>query len=272
MRSVMRAIATDLDGTLLTPEGTIHRLDVEALRAAHSEGVDIVVATGRPSRWLDVLDPLADLDPIVIASNGAVVVRAGEPTEHAWLDTITVAELLGELAHAIPGAHFALERGDLFGCEPGSRSRFESAPGTLHAPALELLEVMGPPLKLLIYHDHLGSDRLHAEAEKVIAGRATATHSLTHDEFGLVELSAPGVTKARALARVASEMGIVAADVVAFGDMPNDAEMLSWAGRGFVVSNGHPDLLARFEVVASNRDAGVGRTVNALLRSGRSQL
>lgn len=267
--AMFRAIVTDLDGTLLTPEGRIHPVDVEALQLAHASGVEVIVATGRPSRWLGVLDALGGVEPIVIASNGAVVVRGGEPTEHAWLDIATVAALLDELRDALPGAFFALERGDLFGCEPGARSRFAAEPGTLHAPAHELLEIMGAPLKLLIYHDRLGSDRLHAEAEEVIAGRATATHSLTHNDFGLVELSAPGVTKAKALGRVAAELGIPASEVVAFGDMPNDAEMLSWAGRGFVVSNGHPDLLARFEVVASNRDAGVGRTVNALL--GRPQ-
>lgn len=264
----MRAIATDLDGTLLTPAGTINPVDAEALHAAHDRGVTVVIATGRPSRWLEVLEPLASVDPIVIASNGAVVVRGGTPTEHAWLSVETVAALLDDLADALPGALFALERGDLFGCEPAADARFESEPGTLLAPARQLLELMGPPLKVLVFHDRLGSDRLHAEAEPVIAGRATATHSLTHNDFGLIELSAPGVTKAKALARVSAGLGIEASDVVAFGDMPNDAEMLSWAGRAFVMGNGHPDLLARFEVVASNADAGVGRTVNSLLGRG----
>lgn len=261
----MRAIATDLDGTLLTPAGTIHPVDAEALHAAHSLGVAIVVATGRPSRWLDVLAPLQRLDPIVIASNGAVIIRGGEPTDHAWLDVETVSSLLTDLSDALPGALFALERGDLFGCEPLAWSRFEAEPGTLRAPAHELLDIMGPPLKLLVFHDSLDSDRLHAEAEVAIAGRATATHSLTHNKFGLIELSAPGVTKAQALRRVAAELGVDAADFVVFGDMPNDEEMLEWAGRGFVMGNAHPDLLARFEVVASNADAGVGRTLNRLL-------
>ncbi len=32
-------------------------------------------------------------------------------------------------------------------------------------------------------------------------------------------------------------------EVIAFGDMPNDAPMLAWAGHGAPVANAHPDVL-----------------------------
>jgi hypothetical protein len=80
------------------------------------------------------------------------------------------------------------------------------------------------------------------------------------------ELTAPGVTKASTLALLCAELGIDAADVVAFGDMPNDLAMLSWAGRGYVVANGHGTLLsAGFTVVPANSEDGVGQTVLGLL-------
>jgi hydroxymethylpyrimidine pyrophosphatase-like HAD family hydrolase len=48
--------------------------------------------------------------------------------------------------------------------------------------------------------------------------------------------------------------------------MPNDLAMLTWAGRGFVVANGHGTLLsAGFTVVPANDEDGVGRTVLHLL-------
>ena len=63
-----------------------------------------------------------------------------------------------------------------------------------------------------------------------------------------------------------TELGIDAADVVAFGDMPNHRAMLDWAGRGYVVANGHHSLLsADFTVVPGNDADGVGRTVLELL-------
>ena len=70
------------------------------------------------------------------------------------------------------------------------------------------------------------------------------THS-TARGYGLVEISARGVDKGAMLARVCARMGIDAADVAAFGDMPNDLSMLSWVGQPYVVANAHPALLAQ---------------------------
>jgi len=50
--------------------------------------------------------------------------------------------------------------------------------------------------------------------------------------------------------------------------MPNDLEMLEWAGRGYVVANGHPSLLGRFGVVPSNEEDGVGTTILGLVSAG----
>ena len=44
--------------------------------------------------------------------------------------------------------------------------------------------------------------------------------------------------------------------------MPNDIEMLSWAGRGVAVANAHPDVLAiADEVTSSNDDDGVAEVL-----------
>jgi hydroxymethylpyrimidine pyrophosphatase-like HAD family hydrolase len=67
------------------------------------------------------------------------------------------------------------------------------------------------------------------------------------------------------LQRYCARLGIEACDVAAFGDMPNDVAMLSWAGMPHAVSNAHPLLLDVFPVVPSNVESGVGRTISAWL-------
>ena len=57
------------------------------------------------------------------------------------------------------------------------------------------------------------------------------------------------MSKASGLARFAARHGVDAADVVAFGDMPNDLPMLAWAGRGLAVANAHPEVLAAADEV-----------------------
>lgn len=264
---MIRLIASDLDGTLLGPDGTVPAANVAAVREAHAGGVHFVVATGRPSRWLHCLEPLADLEPLIIASNGAVVYDLAEERvlrRHAFAPE-QVRAITDAVRAAVSGVSFGLERGDLFGLEPGSPSDHGHFPGVVHRPLDELIESVTPVVKLLVYSTAAGCDELAAVVAPAVEGLATATTSVIHDRFGMVELSVPGVTKAVTLAEVCAELGVASDEVVAFGDMPNDLDMLHWAGRGFVMADGHPDLLGRFPVAGTCADAGVGRTIRALL-------
>lgn len=266
---MVRLVATDLDGTLVGPDGAISDANVAAVREAAAEGVRLVVATGRPLRWLDVLDAVADAHPLVIVSNGAALydVAAREVVERRPLPRPLVEDLAGELRTAIPGSWVAIERGDIFGCEPGWSTDQDHLPGRLVAPWEELLERVDPVLKLLLLHHGWTSDALASAAGDVVGDRAVVTHSLVHEAFGLLEISARGVTKASALAALCARLGVAASDVMALGDMPNDADMLAWAGRGVVMSNGHPSLLARFEVVRNDDGGGVARALRGLLQA-----
>jgi hydroxymethylpyrimidine pyrophosphatase-like HAD family hydrolase len=88
-----------------------------------------------------------------------------------------------------------------------------------------------------------------------VDGAVEVTHS---SSSGLVEMSAAGITKATGLALLAAEYGVQPADVVAFGDMPNDVPMLTWAGRGVAVANAHAEARdAADELTLSNVDDGV---------------
>ena len=80
--------------------------------------------------------------------------------------------------------------------------------------------------------------------------RSVTSATPTWSVDGLVEISAAGVTKAAALARVCDRLGVAAADVVAFGDMPNDLPMLAWAGTSYAMANAHPTVLAAADHVA----------------------
>lgn len=74
-----------------------------------------------------------------------------------------------------------------------------------------------------------------------------------------------GVSKASTLARLAKEWGIDSCDVVAFGDMPNDLEMLKWAGVGYAMANAHGEVLAATAHVApAIHDDGVAEVLDAV--------
>ena len=91
-----------------------------------------------------------------------------------------------------------------------------------------------------------------------------ASTTLAGDAF--VELAAPGVAKEAALERLATDRGISADEVIAFGDHVTDAGMLAWAGHGVAVANAHPAALAAAdEVTATNDEDGVALVLERLV-------
>lgn len=110
-------------------------------------------------------------------------------------------------------------------------------------------------MKLLARSAEQDPDAFVALVAAALEGLAEATHS---SYSGLVEISASGVTKAAGLAWYCARLGIDARDVLAFGDMPNDVPMLTWAGRGVAVANAHRAVLEiADEVTAANSADGV---------------
>jgi hydroxymethylpyrimidine pyrophosphatase-like HAD family hydrolase len=100
---------------------------------------------------------------------------------------------------------------------------------------------------------------MQSALEPHLAGRADITYSTNN---GLIELSAPGITKAAGLSVVAERLGVDAAAILAFGDMPNDVPMLRMAGHGVAMGNAHPEALAAAdEITASNSEDGVARVL-----------
>ena len=59
-----------------------------------------------------------------------------------------------------------------------------------------------------------------------------------------------------------------ASGVVSFGDMPNDIELLRWAGWGVAVENANPAVLAvADEITASNDNDGVALVIERILEN-----
>jgi Cof subfamily protein (haloacid dehalogenase superfamily) len=260
-------VATDLDGTLVGAEFAVSRRNAQALRRVAGAGVPVVLVTGRPVRWLPVI--YADLGAryLAVCANGAVVYDPEvDLIRDSWsLEPAQVGEVCARLRARLPGAVFAAEvdGGRRLLHEPGWPVRYDAAQAQVASPA-ELASV--PAVKLLVRAPTHDSDTLTALVTEAAGDLVEATHS---SRGGLVELSCRGVTKASGLALVAAERGVPARDVLAFGDMPNDIPMLSWAGRSVVVANAHP--LARAaagECTLSNVDDGVAVYLEGLFGPG----
>jgi Cof subfamily protein (haloacid dehalogenase superfamily) len=259
-----RLIATDLDGTLLRADGTIDPRTRRALSALRERGTATVLCTARPARWITELAASGGIAGPAVCANGAVLwdLEAG-----ALIDSFPVAcdaalEVVERLRRVVPGGAWAVEGIDSFAHEPGYRTRWPVPDDTVVADIETLLEQ--PPIKLLLRRPQDGFEALVAEARAAVDGLAEVTWS--DATAALLEISAAGVSKGSGLAGVCAARGIRAAEVIAFGDMPNDAAMLTWAGHGVAMGNAHPELAARAdEVTLTNEQHGVAAVLERLL-------
>src|SRR5699024_26559 len=85
-------------------------------------------------------------------------------------------------------------------------------------------------VKVLVRLDTSDSQAMHDLVDPLVEGTCHA--SFSEPDNGLVELAPAGITKAKTLSDLCDHLGVARSQVMAFGDMPNDIEMLSWAGRG----------------------------------------
>jgi len=256
-------IASDIDGTLLRTDGTMSERTVAALRAAEAAGITVVLCTGRPPRWMKPIAEVTGHTGLAVCANGAIVydLHTEEVVEEFPMDVDIARRIAAALRAALPDAQFAVERSTGMLREP---SYVPIAPtGHVEAPFEELL--LEPMVKIIAKHPGMTSTELHRAAHDAISELAELAET-TYSSGSIIEISAAGITKAFGLERLASERGIDASDVVAFGDMPNDVPMLAWAGRGVAVGNAHPDVIAAADdVTLSNDDDGVAVVIEELL-------
>jgi Cof subfamily protein (haloacid dehalogenase superfamily) len=262
-----RLIATDLDGTLLRDDKTVSKRTIAALAAAEAAGIEVFFVTGRPARWMSVVAEHTARHGMAIVANGAAVYDLHRDRLLAAypLDARDALQVLEALRAAVPGTTFSVERTGGFAYDP-DYVPYDPDVEAVVAPVEELLVDAGghqPLLKLLAKHPAIDPDVFLDTARAVAGMYAEITRS---SPSALLEISGTGVSKATTLARCCAERGITAEEVVAFGDMPNDLEMLSWAGTSYAVANAHPDVLAATtHRTAANDEDGVAAVIERIL-------
>jgi Cof subfamily protein (haloacid dehalogenase superfamily) len=263
---MIRLVATDLDGTLLTPDQTVTPRTRIALERVQAFGITLVLVTARPILTARLIAIEAGVSGLAIVSNGAITLDldkdpVSNPSailEHVQLAPAISLELVQVLRKAVPDVTFALVDGLAFYAEPAYHSGAALADHgalltqTFIMDALEFARI--PATKLIARSAQIQPDQLL----EIARGLNTLGLELTHSNAPFIEIAAAGINKARTLEKLCQSRGIPREAVVAFGDAPNDRPMLEWAGHGVAMQNAHANLLEiADEVTLSNLEDGV---------------
>jgi hydroxymethylpyrimidine pyrophosphatase-like HAD family hydrolase len=262
-----RLVASDVDGTLLDSTDQISERTRAAVHRVLAAGVPFVLVTGRPPRWIPPVVEQLGHAGLTVCANGAVHYDAAtDQVGHTvTLDSMQLRFAADVVATALPGAKLAVELPtasaavngtDQFLAELGYTHPW---PGADSADAPRDVLLGRPAIKMLVRQPDASSDVMAAAVRELLGAQAGNPLDVTYSTgHGLIELSAPGVTKGTGLARLAGELGIAPTEVLALGDMPNDLSMLRWAGYGVAMANAHPTVLeSADEITARNSEDGL---------------
>lgn len=256
MPNIPLLVATDLDGTIVRGDGSISGRTVAAFARVEEAGARFVLVTGRPPRVMRQVATAFGRRGTAICSNGAVTydMCTGQVLAGNLIAPRDLALAARALRTAVPGIGIAVEYADGHAADK-LFSAVTWDPDTPVPRSDDDVLFGRPAAKLLGRHLDYTPDELLALAAPVLDGIVCVSHS---NGKGLVEASAMGVSKASAIAGLAASLGIEPGEVVAFGDMPNDLPLLTWAGTSCAVANAHPDVLAAAtHVIGSVTEDGV---------------
>ena len=257
----IRAIAFDLDDTLLRSDLTVSDYTVDVLHRAAERGIIILPASGRTRDSMFPTVQRIGCASAFISCNGADVWTTDRE--------LLMQELLPvELAHEV--ARFAAERGVY--CQTYSPSRFyfsidnEYAVSYAKSSSLEgeyvgdlTAFIQRPVTKLLMMDTPERIAALYAESKAIFSGRASMTCSKPY----FLECNPLRATKGNALRWCGQHFGFTMDELLTFGDSLNDVSMLEAAGTGVAMGNAREDVKAMgFPICLSNDDDGVARYID----------
>ena len=261
-------VALDIDGTLVDPKNQLSSVVDAAVRAVAGTGSHVVLSTGR---GLTATRPLAlhfDLPtPYLVCSNGAVTVRLhnqsapplspagiidGRGVELVDVVTFDPEPVVRMLLSRLPEVLVAVEELGV-----GYRVNAHFPPGELtgeiEVQSISQL-VAQPATRVILREPSIEAEQFLDVVDRV--GLHGVAYYIGYTAW--LDLAPEGVSKATGLAKVAERLGVDREDVLAIGDGDNDAEMLSWAGRGVAMGNAAMEVKeVADDVTASLDDDGV---------------
>lgn len=266
-----QVLALDIDGTLLTSARTVSARTLRAVSAARAAGARLVLVTGRryPAARR-VAETMGGHVPLVL-HNGALVVEDDEVLRCRPLARATAVRVIavGRRCGADPVVHCGLRGQGRLLVEGVAASNTllvyyleRSHPDVSTVPDLAAA-LAEDPLQVMFGGAEADMRALvpRLEGELGEDARVDRTYYPTRG-VGILDVLAPGVGKAEALAFLCARWGVSARETLAIGDNWNDHEMLEQAGLGLVMGNADPELRALgLPVLPTNDEDGVALAI-----------
>lgn len=262
----IRAVVSDLDGTLLQPGGILSEPARCAIRSLGEAGIPFLVATGRSLYGIrDTLTGVHDAVALGISSSGAIGYdpSSGETLWRRALEPAVVEQVVAALLRIAPGAGIAAFDGERWTVTDSYfqvRGAWPAGPLTV-ASGAGVVETRC--CALAVADSRLESAALALGLAEAGVGAEMAT--VTYAGPYILDVVPPLVDKGYGVRRACQVLGVDPARVVAFGDGHNDLALFRAVGLSVAVANADPAVLAAADLIAgSNLEDGVATMLTEL--------
>lgn len=277
MTPPIRLIAVDIDGTLLNSQFRISEKDLQALRRANQEGIEVILVTGRRHAFALPIAQQLGFDLWLISSNGAVTRSLqGEAFHRDLLPATTCRELCHAMREFRGNTVVTFDKESKGALVLERMDELTSSIRHWLEKNMQYIEFVVPIENALV------SDPVQAMFCGTISRMQVAVRTLETDQIidritvvrteyparnlCIVDVLNHDCSKGHALKRWTDYRRIPREQVMAIGDNFNDLEMLAFAGAPFIMGNACEELKSRgWPVTCSNDENGVAAAIEQVL-------
>ena len=255
-------VVSDLDGTLLSSDGTITNGNRDAIRRFLERGNRFYLATGRPYAFANSIRNEISQNVGIISFNGACVEYSKEEIVKYPLPEHTTG-LIGKMLKGFSGEVYfkSFERIYAWQAKSGLFTYPEEILPTIYLDSLEEIPIDERILKILFYSK---------KSSEILELREALQkeHNYTRTDYGNLgfEIVSGDHNKGTALKDVMKKFNIPKDEVLAVGDGMNDIDLFTAAGYKVSMENGD-DVVKSIadEVIGHHDQDGVSKLLDDIL-------
>lgn len=262
----MKAVALDLDGTLLNSNEEISKENRDILKRLSENGVEILIVTGRPYPITKKIAQSLNIPLTLICYNGARVMDL-ETDEILFERVLDKEQVLKIIEFCRENKKdLSLFQNDIWYVEnlDSYGTKYYKNNSKLN-PVLKSFDTFNSfkMIKSIIIDENEVLYEIEKNLKNILGDSVYYTYS--QDKY--LEILNKDVNKGITLKRVLKTKGIDISDCIAFGDAQNDLEMLELAGVGVAMGNAHETLKNRVQYTTETNDNnGVAKFLKEIYR------
>ncbi|GEK91643.1 Cof-type HAD-IIB family hydrolase [Alkalibacterium kapii] len=258
-----KVVFLDIDGTLVTKYNSIPESAKQAIQDLKKNNILPVISTGRAPLLIEEVRNELGIDSY-IAMNGQLVVHEGEVVYHNPIEKETVDKLI---AHAVENNDGIILCGakDIFSNSIVSLAKRSSVltllkgiakliPGSIKYSFLSRLikkppkpeEYEGKPIYQVIIETSMEEEQHYKHLFQDL--------HFARSNYYTVDIISKGISKATGIEHYLNHVGLKRENTYAFGDSPNDLEMLAYVETSVAMGNGWDNVKAVADYVTDDVD------------------